>query len=131
MNQFVFTGRLGRDAELRYTTTGKAVCGFSVANDIGYGEKKSTQWIKCTLWEKRAVSLAPYLVKGLEVTVSGEVTVETWTPKDGEMRASLAVNVTDVDLHGKAGAGSAEAEHVLSRRADVAMGDDLNDDVPF
>ena len=40
INVFTFVGRLGQDAELRYTQGGKAVASFSCAVNVGFGENK-------------------------------------------------------------------------------------------
>ena len=65
MNVWIFTGRLGRDAELRTTQSGEKVLGFAVANDVGFGERKQTLWADCSLWGRRAEALAQYLTKGM------------------------------------------------------------------
>lgn len=100
MNLAIFTGRVGRDSELRTTPSGKTVLNFSVANDVGYGERKTTQWVTCAVWNERAEKLHPYVKKGLKVTVSGEVTVRAYTNKQGEAAAELQLTVRDLDMHG-------------------------------
>ncbi|MEW6354540.1 MAG: single-stranded DNA-binding protein [Pseudomonadota bacterium] len=108
MNIFSFTGRLGRDAEVRYTSGGTPVATFTAANEIGFGERKRTQWIKCTLWGKLAESgVIPYLTKGREVAVTGEVTLDEYIARDGANKASLNVRVIDVTLVG----GKSETAH--------------------
>lgn len=62
--------RLGRDAELKTTTSGKAVCEFTGAYDIGYGDNKHPQWVKCSLWGDRGAKVAQYLTKGSQVVVT-------------------------------------------------------------
>ena len=44
MNVWTFSGRVGADAELRTTQSGEKVLSFRVANDIGFGDRKTTQW---------------------------------------------------------------------------------------
>lgn len=51
-NVFSFTGRLGRDAEVRSTPSGQTVLSVAVANDVGYGENKKTLWIRVSVWGK-------------------------------------------------------------------------------
>ncbi|WP_010486854.1 single-stranded DNA-binding protein [Pseudomonas sp. S9] len=65
-------GRIGRDAELRYTSgqNPTAVCSIPVAVDYGRkGEdgNKPTQWYEVTRWESKAEALATYLTKGKQV----------------------------------------------------------------
>ncbi len=101
MNIFSFTGRLGRDADMRYTTGGTPVASFIVANDIGFGERKKTQWIKCAMWGKSAESgVISHLTKGREVAITGEVALDEYTLKDGTNKASLSVRVIDLTLVG-------------------------------
>lgn len=97
INVFTCSGRLGRDAELRYTAGGKPVLGFAVAVDVGYGENKSTLWVDCSLWGERGERLAEYLTKGSIVTVTGEASLQTYQSA-GQERTKLACRVNDVQL---------------------------------
>lgn len=63
-------GRLGRDAETRQAGQSTAT-GFSIATDHGYGDRKQTLWVDCTLWGQRGERLAGHLTKGSGVIVSG------------------------------------------------------------
>ena len=102
MNQITVVGRLGKAGEVRYTQSGTSICNFNVACDTGYGEHKKTTWFRCTIVGKRAESLSDYLVKGKEVTIIGEATLNEYTGKDGKHYASIEVFVKDIALHGKA-----------------------------
>jgi len=101
MNIYTFTGRLGRDQETRYTQSGTAICSFTVAVDYGFGDNKGTNWIRCSLFGKRAESRLPsYLVKGTQVAVSGELRVREYDDKDGNRRTSVDLSVNELDLIG-------------------------------
>src|SRR3954451_16434544 len=63
MNVWTFSGRVGADAELRTTQSGEKVLSFRVANDIGFGDRRTTQWVDCSMWGKRAESVANYVKK--------------------------------------------------------------------
>jgi single-strand DNA-binding protein len=70
----VIVGNLGRDAELRFTPGGQAVCNFSVATTRTYpgadGElKKETTWFRVTVWGKQAENCNTYLHKGDKVLI--------------------------------------------------------------
>ncbi|MEI6747324.1 MAG: single-stranded DNA-binding protein [Methylococcaceae bacterium] len=103
-NVFSCTGSLGRDAELKQVGGG-SVLNFAVANSIGFGDKKTTLWLYCALWGKRAESVAQYLVKGQSVFVSGELSTREYQAKDGTLKTTLALNVSVVDLLGKKSGG--------------------------
>ena len=93
--------RIGKDAELKYISNGKAVCGVNCAYDIGWGDKKRTQWIECVLWDKRAESLAQYMVKGQQMmVVLDDLEVETFQKNDGGQGSKLKGRVVDVKLCG-------------------------------
>ncbi len=104
MNIYSFTGRLGRDCETRFTQAGMAICSFTVAVDYGFGENKGTNWIRCSLFGKRAEGGLPkYLVKGTQVAISGELRVREYDDKDGNKRTSVEVSVDKLDLIGGRG----------------------------
>jgi single-strand DNA-binding protein len=96
---FIKLVRLGRDASIRYTQGGDAVAGLAMAYDIGFGDKKRTQWIDGTLWGKRAESLAPYLTKGTQIVATmDDVELEQFHKKDGTTGAKLKCRIADLSL---------------------------------
>jgi len=105
MNVWTFSGRVGADAELRTTQSGEKVLSFRVANDVGFGDRKFTQWVDCSLWGKRGESIAQYVKKGDKVAVSGELKLEEFQKRDGTPGSKLSVRVNDLDL----GSGNREA----------------------
>lgn len=98
MNIICVAGQLGRDSELRHLPNGDAVLGFSVADD--QGREKPTIWWNCSLFGKRAESLAQYLTKGQKVTVTGQVTEREYTNKEGAKVKAQDIRVNDVALQG-------------------------------
>jgi len=101
MNIYSFTGRIGKDSETRFTQGGMAICSFSVAVDYGFGENKGTNWIRCSLFGKRAEGQLPkYLVKSTHVAISGELRIREYDDKEGNKRTSVEVSVDKLDLIG-------------------------------
>jgi len=101
----VLTGRIGKDAELKYTATGKAVTNISLAvdNRVKDGDewKSETDWWKVTLWGSQAEGLQAYLTKGKIIQVQGKrVEIETYTAQDGTTRNNLKLTADDVTLLG-------------------------------
>ncbi len=104
-------GRLGRDAELRHLQSGEAVLNFSVACDgQKKGNEKTTTWLNCALWGKRAESLAPRLTKGTSVGISGTLSEREYTTKSGEVRRDLECRVDDVTFAGSKPQNGADYE---------------------
>ena len=96
-------GNVGRDAEISYTKQAIAVVKFSVAvnKTIGKGEAKrqTTTWFHVTLWRERAEALVSYIKSGMQVLVTGEVSVSPYIDKKtGDAAASLELNANDVKL---------------------------------
>lgn len=100
MNVLNAIGNISRDAELRFTASGDAICSFNLALNSGYGDKQITTWLNCSVWGKRGQTLAPMLLKGTKVGISGELTNRPWTDKEGNEKFSLDVRVNDVTLLG-------------------------------
>ena len=110
MNVWTFSGRCAADAELRTTQSGEKVLNFRVANDVGFGDRRTTQWVDCQYWGKRAEAVSSYVRKGDKITVSGELKLEEFERRDGTPGSKLAVRVNDLDLAARQdGGGQSEA----------------------
>jgi single-strand DNA-binding protein len=142
VNKFIFTGNLGKDAEVKVTQSGMSVCSFSVAVKSGYGDKEKTTWANCALFGKRAEGQLPqYLKKGAQVCISGQLTLDEWKGDDGTTQKSLKVNVDDLDLIGgksdgqQGGSTQINNQPIPAQRQPQqqapAPGDDGLDDIPF
>ncbi len=124
-------GRVGTSAELRFTPSGTAVAGFSLASNEtwkdGSGQKQErVTWHRCTLWGKAAESLAEYVTKGKMIMVTGTVTARAYMGKNGEAAASLEVKVEQLRFAGGNGGDS-------SNHADPTDNINVEDspDIPF
>lgn len=99
----ILVGRLTRDAELKYTATGQAICHFSVATNSRV--KKGDQWVdepnywEIDLWGKTAENLNQYLTKGTMVAVNGDMRQDKWE-QDGQTRMKVKIKAYDVRLLG-------------------------------
>lgn len=141
MNNWNFTGNLGKDAESRYTPSGDAVVQFSVGVKSGYGDKATTTWARCAMWGKRGEAVAQYLTKGQLIGISGEVTLREYTDKEGQKRSSLEVRVNDLTLLGKRdgeqSAPRSESTPAQNQQRSAPQQNsggafaDMEDDIPF
>jgi single-strand DNA-binding protein len=109
----VIVGRLTRDAELKYTNSGLAICHFSVATNARV--KKGDQWIDessywdVDLWGKLGESINQYLTKGKLVAVQGDMRQDRWE-KDGQTRMKVIIKANDVQLLGANSGGGYASE---------------------
>jgi single-strand DNA-binding protein len=128
MNKITITGRLGRDSELRALPNGDPVLSFAVADDVGFGEKKRTQWFSCALFGKRAQALSAYLKKGQQIVVFGSLDLREWNDKEGQKRITPEVRVDEVVLGGRPESTKAAPTPVPSEQNSFS---DFEDDIPF
>jgi len=96
--KIVIIGNLGRDPEMRYLDSGKAVTNFNVAVNNKYKDNDETIWFRVSAWGKQAESANQYLKSGSKVLVEGKLTAdkETGNPrvfqkKDGAYSATFEI----------------------------------------
>lgn len=92
MNSVQLIGRITRDPEVRYTTSGMAVCTFSLAIDrpVKKDEAKKTDFPKVTVFGAQAESCGRFLVKGRLVGVQGRLQTGSY------MKDDIKISTTDV-----------------------------------
>ena len=139
-NNISIIGRLGRDGEAKFLPNGTALFEFAVADSQGYGDKKTTNWFKCQLWGKQAEGgVTPYLVKGAQVAIFGELTIREFTNKEGAKQLSPEVRVNKIELLGGKQEGQqapvqqqrAPAQQQQQQARQARNFDDFIDDIPF
>lgn len=95
-------GNLGNDPEQQYTPSGQAMLRFNVAvngrQKVDGEWRDKTEWVRCTVFGKRAETLGQYLKKGTRVFVAGRLEARPWTTKDGDLRAGLELVASDVEF---------------------------------
>jgi single-strand DNA-binding protein len=141
INHVVLVGRLTRDAELKYTANGQAVCKFSLA--INRRRKNGEQWedeanyFDVVLWGRQGEALTQYLLKGKTIGVEGELRQDRWQQQDGQNRSRVAVVAANIQL---LGGGSSQAGGAYQGNRGEAQergpapppGDDgFTSDIPF
>lgn len=152
VNHVILIGRLTRDAELKYTSGGQAVCKFGLA--INRRKKQGDQWVDeanffdIVLWGRAGESINQYLTKGKQVAVEGELRQDRWE-QDGQSRSKVEIMANNVQLlgggSGGAGGGNGAGQSSYAPRDRAAgappkgaapnageSGDDgFADDIPF
>jgi single-strand DNA-binding protein len=101
LNKVILIGRLTRDPELRYTSSGLAVASFSIAVDRRFkdqqtGERK-TDFFRCTAWRQKAEFVQQYIQKGRLVCVEGSIELNEFTSQDGSKRLSADVQCDNIE----------------------------------
>ena len=131
MNVWNFTGYLSADVRTSATKNGTTVADFRVPVKSGYGKNEKTTWVNCVLFGKRAESaLIGYLIKGQQVAISGEVTLEEWT-HDGIPKHNLKVRVNEITLIGDRNSKPQQAAQQPQQPPPRGGETFMQEDVPF
>lgn len=139
MNKVILHGRLARDPELRYTTSGKAVASFSLAVNRRYSSNNNNQgptadFIPCVAWDKLAEIIANNLIKGSEALIEGRLQVRSYDAQDGSKRYVTEVIVGEMEYYGSKkdnGSGNAPAGGNQSDLGSFGGTPVSDDDIPF
>ncbi|GHT92435.1 single-stranded DNA-binding protein [Spirochaetia bacterium] len=110
INHVILVGRLTRDAELKYTANGQAVCNFSIA--VNRPKRSGDQWVDeanffdIALWGRQGEALNQYLLKGKMVGVDGSLRQDKWE-QDGQTRSKVVIVANNLQLLGGSPGGAA------------------------
>jgi len=120
VNKVILIGRLGKDPEMRFTQTGRAVTSFTMATSDYWMDQNSerqerTEWHRIVAWAKLAETCAKILSKGKLVYIEGRLQTRAWDDKDGNKRYTTEI--------------IANAMQILSS-IDSSDAKDMNDAVP-
>jgi single-strand DNA-binding protein len=150
VNKVILVGRLGKDPETRYTSSGQAVCNFTMATDETYkdraGERqKRTEWHRIVVWAKQAEIAQQYLRKGSLIFLEGRIQTRQWDDKEGQKRTTTEIVATNFRMLGSraeggggagAGAGShstgdADSHASAGGQEDTPTPEVSDEDIPF
>ena len=139
LNRVMLIGNLGKDPELRYTTSGVAVASFSLATNESWKDQdgnlqERTEWHNIVAWKKLAEICGEWLKKGKKIYVEGRIQTRSYDDKNTGakkyMTEIVADNIIMLDSKG-AGEGSSASTGVVSEAAPTPAAGRINDDLPF
>lgn len=145
-SKVVIAGNLTRDPELRTTTGGSNVCGFSVAvnriyRDSSGEQKESVSFFDCSAWNKLGETINQYAKKGTGVLISGRLEQRSWEDKaTGQKRSRVEIVVEDFNFIGNSrdnGDGGVSSSNAAVDMSESSVPDDIPEgeidlsEVPF
>lgn len=122
INNVVLVGRLTKEIELKYTSSGKAYCKISLA--VNRMKKDEVDFINCIAWEKTAEVIAQYCTKGERLGVVGRIQTGSYD-REGVKVYTTDVIINNVQLLGTKKDGTAKVGF------EVTAEGELEDDFPF
>ena len=105
VNKAILIGNLGADPELRYTSSGTAVCNFSVATTETYKDRdgnqvENTEWHRVVAWARLAEICGEYLKKGRQVYIEGQIQTRSWEDQDGNTKYTTEIKAREMQMLG-------------------------------
>ena len=148
VNKVILVGNLGKDPEVRRTTSGDPIVNLSLATseswrDKSSGERKEkTEWHRVVIFNKNLADVAEkYLRKGSKVYVEGQLQTRKWTDKDGQEKYSTEVvlqnfrgELTMLDSRnggGEGGYAGGASRGGTSEAPAAFQRDEMDDEIPF
>lgn len=139
LNKVQIIGRLGKEPEIRYMPSGKAVASLSVATTDKWkgqdGEKQErTEWHRVSAFDKLAEIMERYLTKGSQVYIEGKLQTRKWQDKDGSDRYSTEIIAQQMQMLGGGGERADRGDRKQERRSEPHQQMppiDFDDDIPF
>mgnify|MGYP000887000632 CR=1 FL=1 len=143
LNKVMLIGNLGKDPEVRYTTSGQAVATFSLATSEKFKTKSGdweerTEWHRVTLWGKQAEIASEYLAKGKTVYIEGRLQTRKWTDRDGNEKYTTEIVGDRMQMlggRGDSGSGGGGRRQDAGGVSDTTVSYDeppfQDDDIPF
>ncbi|MBI5887041.1 MAG: single-stranded DNA-binding protein [Deltaproteobacteria bacterium] len=109
VNKVILVGNLGKDPEIRYTTSGMAVAKFSLATSEtrtkdGQKEEK-TEWHNIVAFGKLAEICGEYLAKGKQIYIDGKIQYRSYDDKEGNKKYITEIVANEMRMLGAKGAG--------------------------
>ncbi len=143
VNIAIIAGNLGRDPEVRFTQSGRAVANLSVATSEAWTDQdgarqERTEWHRVVVFGKTAESCGQYLAKGRQVCVQGRIQTRKWTDQNGQDRYTTEIVAQRVDFLGGGGGGARASQETQetgfggsSPASYPAQSPPIDDDIPF
>lgn len=98
VNKVILIGNATRDAELRHTSSGKAVSAIRFATNRKVGESEETQFHTVICWDGLAETTSHYVKKGDPLYVEGRLQYRTFSDEEGNQRGVVEIVANDVQF---------------------------------
>ena len=139
VNIAIVVGNLGKDPEVRFTQSGRAVANFPIATSESWtgqdgSPQERTEWHNIVVWGKQAESCGQYLSKGRQVFVQGRIQTRKWTDQNGQDRYMTEIVAQRVQFLGGGGGARASQESQdqgFGEPSSSFQSPPIDDDIPF
>jgi single-strand DNA-binding protein len=98
VNVTTISGRLVRNANVKTLDSGNTIAELSLASNRKFKDNEETLFIDVDVWGKQAEALAPYMLKGKYLIITGRLKQDTWQGEDGSNRSKIVLVADSVTL---------------------------------
>ena len=135
MNKVMLIGNVGRDPEVKITTTGTKKVSFSLATSQKYkdvaGEyKEKTQWHNIVCWGKLGDLVEKMVFKGSSLFIEGELSYRKWEDTNGIQKTVTEINGNNFQILGTK-QNEQKRDQNQSSTQDDYVDDNEDNDLPF
>jgi len=130
-NVVILIGRVVRDAELKYTNSGMAICSFSVA--VNRRRKNGNEYVdEASFFDVNILGnygevMHSLLTKGKQVSIEGELEQQRWTNQAGENRSKIHIIARNLQVFNS----THETQKKIAETTGRESQSDFEDDIAF
>jgi single-strand DNA-binding protein len=144
VNKVILIGNLGKDPEVKFTSSGTPVAKFSLATNERYKDKSGewqdrTEWHAIVAWQRLAEIVGEHATKGSKMYVEGKLQTTSWEDKQsGEKKYRTEIVAQELVLLDARGDGASDNGGSSKGRgrskkveAEMASTEIESSDIPF
>jgi single-strand DNA-binding protein len=121
VNKVILLGNVGKDPEIKATSSGTVVATFSIATSERFKDKAGnwqdrTEWHNLVAYQRTAEIIRDYVKKGSKLYVEGRLQTSSWDDKTtGQKKYKTEIIVNDLSLLSGRGEGAEPSGSGYSR----------------
>jgi single-strand DNA-binding protein len=100
VNKAILVGNLGKDPELKYTQSGKAMVNFPLATTERWSGEDRTEWHNIVMFDRLAEIANEFLRKGRSVYIEGRIQTRSWDDQNGFKRYITEIVASNMQMLG-------------------------------
>jgi single-strand DNA-binding protein len=149
VNKVILVGNVGKDPEIKFSTSGLAVANLTLATSDRSKDKSGefqerTEWHNLVAFQRTAEIIRDYVKKGSKLYIEGRIQTRSWDDQQsGQKRYRTEIIVNELVLlsgrsEGESGGGYAQRPSAAYDQRQPAQTDELmqsteitDDDIPF
>ncbi|HEX5481830.1 MAG TPA: single-stranded DNA-binding protein [Terriglobia bacterium] len=126
VNRVILLGFAGKDSEMKYTSSGTALCRFSLATNERFKNKageieEHTEWHSIVAWGKLAEICSEYVTRGKLCYVEGKIRSRKWQDKQGNERKSFEIVASQMRLLSSSNGNAAKSKTESAKLAPQSL----------